>query len=151
MPSDTNTSGTGHVDWDGERYEIVAESDTHLTLRPDRDLSEAEREFGRSKPVRLHKRLAERWEATDGLSFSVERSDQDPMTDGGSFWSHYEENGNRDPRGLGTHSDGGHHGQDLNRACPFCGEEVALLPDHLPCNGEGAGAETSGDDTNEVR
>lgn len=80
----TPSSAIGRVDWDGEQYEIVAESETHLTLRLDRDTSQAEREFGRSKPIRLHKRLAERWETTDELSFSVDRADQDLVTDGGT-------------------------------------------------------------------
>lgn len=73
--------------------------------------------------------------------------DYEVVTDGG-IRSHYEENGNRDPRGRGDRShSGGHHGKDLDRECPFCGEETASLPDHLPCNGCSGG---SGNQSEEV-
>jgi len=54
----------------------------------------------------------------------------------GDIYSHYEENGNQDPRGLGGGQvdEFGHGESDVE--CPFCGDQVgAQLRHHLPCNG----------------
>lgn len=57
------------IQWRDDRYRLVDETETHLVLEPDRELTAGERRFGSGKPIRLHKRLARQWEAADDRTF----------------------------------------------------------------------------------